>query len=142
MQALIDAGADLEATNRYGMTALHVAADVGWRDVCCLLVRMGAKHDAKNGPLRDNDTPVQVATQFGWTDVCEAMHANERRPVRLAGGLTVRYSATFPTWEPPPFSAKRMNPQGAWGRESKHGAWGVPPNPLTPKFVPRETKLS
>ena len=60
VQALISAGADLEAYNRYGRTALHVAAEVGWEAVAALLVRMGAKHDAKDGPLRDGDTPFQV----------------------------------------------------------------------------------
>lgn len=85
---------------------------------------------------------MQVAKQFGWDDVCQALIANERRRVKLSGGETRRFSADFPAWEPEPFGPKRMSVTATWGRDSKHGTWGTPPNPLTPKFVPRDTKLS
>ena len=142
IRVLIENGADMEASNRYGQTALHAAADVGWRETCALLVRLGARHDAKDGPLRDGQTPYQVASNAGWTDVCIALKANERRRVKLAAGDTALYSATFPSVSPTPFSPKRMNVYGEWGRDSKHGTWGACPDPSLspPNFKKRETK--
>ena len=141
VKVLIEHGADIEAYNRFGRTPLHEAADVGWRDVCALLVRLGARHDAKDGPLRDGMTPFQVASNAGWVDVCAALKANERRRVRLSGGGTELYSATFPSFEPQPFSPKRMNVHAEWGRDSRHGTWGTAPDPTKPKFTPRECKF-
>lgn len=139
VEALVRWGADLEAYNRYGRTPLHEAAHIGWKDVCALLVRIGADAHARDGPLRDGDTPFQVATEAGWTDVLGALYANERRRVRLAGGDTKLFSADFPAVEPGPFSPKRMSVQATWGKASKHGTWGKPPDDTIPLFYPRVT---
>ena len=146
VQILVDAGAPLEASNRYGRTPLHEAAHVGWSGCCALLVRIGADAHAKDGPLRDGDTPFQVANEAGWSDVCTALKANERRRVKLSGGDTSLYSATFPCVEPAPFSPKRMaieapfSPKGLWGKDSKNGTWGKPPDPTIPLFYSRVTR--
>jgi len=141
VQLLFDHGGRLEAHNRFGRTALHEAANIGWRDVCKLLVRLGARHDAKDGPLLDGQTyrrttrtpadplpadrrsfgslfagrPFQVAHANGWTDVCAALKANERRRVKLAGGDTSLFSCDFSGIEPGPFSPRRMNANPVFG---------------------------
>jgi len=138
LRMLIEHGADMECSNRYGRTPLHEAAHVGWHEACALLVRLGARHDARDGPLLDGLTPSQVAQEAGWVDVCEALKANERRRVRLAAGDTCLYSAAFPAVAPLPFSPMRMSVQAVWGRDSKHGTWGMPSVPR--KFVSRETR--
>lgn len=137
---LVGAGADLEAYNRYGRTPLHEAAHVGWKDVCALLVRIGADPHAKDGPLRDGDTPFHVARDAGWRDCLDAFYANERRRVRLSGGDTKLYSADFPCVEPAPFSPKRMSVKATWGKNSKHGTWGKPPDDTIPLFRSRVTR--
>jgi hypothetical protein len=117
------------------------AASIGWREVAALLVQLGANHLAKDGPLRDGQTPYQIAHDAGWSDVCVALKRVQRRRVKLAGGDTLLFSSLFPTSDPEPFGPKRMSVAAVWGRDSKHGAWGRPPDPTLPFYRERVMSL-
>lgn len=58
LQLLVARGADVNAANKAGMTALHYAAQRGSERVIEFLARQGARLDAKNGQGR---TPVDLA---------------------------------------------------------------------------------
>ena len=57
--ALIDAKADLEATNKYGDTPLHTAAAIGGIKTVRLLIKKGANVNTRN-PI-SGDTPLHIA---------------------------------------------------------------------------------
>ena len=115
IRALVEAGASLEATDRYGMTPLHVAAS-NERLLCIKeLIKLGASQFAKDGPLLDGDTPYQMAMKCGLWETADVLKKSEVRRKKLAGGGTRMVPFDTPYWEPPAFSAKRMNPRGQWG---------------------------
>ena len=114
---VLAAGANLEATDQFGSTALHVAAACEQADAAGLLVLLGANSSGKDGPLLDGDTPWQVADRFGFANVCAVLKANERKRLKLAGGNTklVRHDSIFLSLViPAPFSPKRMSVNGKW----------------------------
>ena len=57
--AALDAGADADARNGNGDTALHIAASRGLEDIVALLAEHGAALDARNG---NGQTPLGVAS--------------------------------------------------------------------------------
>ena len=61
MQYLCDNGADVNAQNDNGYTALHIAAHIGWKEGVELLVGHGAKLVAD----KDGNYPTHVAAQQG-----------------------------------------------------------------------------
>jgi ankyrin repeat protein len=63
-------GADLNAVDRAGNTALHCAAEFGDLEVVELLLRLGARHDLKNGK---NKTPYDIAWLKGQKEVCRLL---------------------------------------------------------------------
>lgn len=135
-------GANCEAVNRWGRTALHEGASAGEAAVCNLLVSLGARHDAKDGPLLDGMTALEIAKQYHWADVCTALAAAQRKRVRLAGGGSTTFTSSFPGFEPEPFGPMRMNPRATWGHASKHGTWGRPRDHTRPKFRSRVTGVT
>src|SRR5262249_35745794 len=62
VQMLLDAGADVNAANKSGDTALHGAAGNGLPSVIQLLVDRGAKIDVKN---RNGQTPLALTSGGG-----------------------------------------------------------------------------
>ena len=82
---------------------------------------------------------VQIATEFAWGDVREALIVNKGRIVRKAAGGQALYSSTYEGTEPPPFSAKTLNPRSEWGVGSKAGVWCQPPDRSKPLFKTRVT---
>ena len=84
--ALVDLGADLEATDRYGRTALHVAADNGSMESAKALLKRGASTYAKDGPLLDGQTPLEVARAANEGCTADLLQAKEMRRIRLVGG--------------------------------------------------------
>lgn len=115
IKSLVRAGADLEAVDRYGMTPLHVAAFNERLDAIVTLMQLGANHFAKDGPLQDGDTPFQMAQKNGLWSTVEVLKKHEVRRKKINAGFTRLVPADTPYWEPPAFSAKRMNPKGKWG---------------------------
>jgi hypothetical protein len=115
LTALVAAGADLEASDRYGMTALHVAAFNERVESVRSLMKLGASQFSKCGPLLDGDTPLQLAQRNGLDTVAAALRSSEVRRKKLKAGGSHFVPADTPYWQPPAFSAKRMNPRGVWG---------------------------
>lgn len=86
---LIKAGADLNATNSYGATPLHVAAQERHSEVMAALIEAGADVDRRLG---DGRTPLLVAAGNGCLEAAkELLHvkANPLLAVEIVGGVSV-----------------------------------------------------
>jgi len=62
MEALLEAGADINAADHTGMTALHAAALVGWQDGTRWLLAHGADRNKRD---RFGDLPSHIAAIHG-----------------------------------------------------------------------------
>ena len=85
LELLRDAGADLEATDGYGLTPLHYAARRGDTKIASLLVEAGVDVDAKTP---DGDTALYLAVRHRATSCVEVLLAagaspNLREGIRL-----------------------------------------------------------
>ena len=67
---LIKHGADVDAKDRYGMTALHWAADNGSVDIVKLLLKAGANVNVTN---IYGKTALHYAVIWGFTDIVKAL---------------------------------------------------------------------
>ena len=67
-EALIRAGADVNATNRYGVTPLSLAAASGNVSLLDILVKSGANTKAADAALRDGRTLLMLAARTGNAD--------------------------------------------------------------------------
>jgi ankyrin repeat protein len=65
IEALIKAGADVNAANRYGVTPLSLAAANGSDRVISLLLNAGANPRAADGALHDGRTVLMLAARTG-----------------------------------------------------------------------------
>ena len=72
VQQLLEKGADLNATNDYGLMPLHQAAYGGHTEVVDLLIAKGADLKAKT---KDGSTPLRVAADYGRKEVVELLIA-------------------------------------------------------------------
>ena len=69
---LLESGADVNASDRFGITTLHIAADgTGNEDKIQLLLRYGAEVDALT---REGKTPLQITAQNAYW----CLHYKER----------------------------------------------------------------
>jgi ankyrin repeat protein len=93
-------GADVNAVNESGDTALHGAASEGYRDIVQLLVDKGAKLDARN---KKGQTPLAMTS----ADFLSAGGAYGVRDHKAARALLIRLGAT----EDPPRNADPKNLQ-------------------------------
>ena len=75
VQALIDAGADLEAAIGYGVRPLMLAAGYGEAEVVATLLNAGADVLAKN---EGGFTALMMAKQKFYVDVINMLHEAER----------------------------------------------------------------
>ena len=114
IKALVAAGADLEAADKCGRRALHVAALNEQVEAIKYLSRLGASQMARDGPLKDGDTPIQVAKAAGLQLSVDVLKPWQTRIKRLTGGATVLVPANTPHWVPGPFSHRRFNVNGTW----------------------------
>ena len=83
IRALDEAGADLNAQDKFGSTPAHAAASLGRVDALMALEEAGARLDAKN---QAGSTPKDLACREGSDLACEASDPPCRR--LLAGGRT------------------------------------------------------
>jgi ankyrin repeat protein len=70
---LVDGGADADATDEDGWTALHFAAGDGTVDLIQLLLEKGLKADAR---AKDGATPIELAEEEEHDDAVEALRAS------------------------------------------------------------------
>ncbi|MDB4635207.1 ankyrin repeat domain-containing protein [bacterium] len=66
------AGANVNAPNTYGWTALHKATDYGHKEIAELLIAKGADVNAKN---KDEQTPLHRAAWSGLKEIAELLIA-------------------------------------------------------------------
>jgi len=76
IDALIKAGADVNAANRYGVTPLSLAAANGDDRVISLLLKAGASTKAANASLRDGRTLLMLASRTGKVDAIQQLIAH------------------------------------------------------------------
>ena len=88
--ALIEAGADIEARNDRGFTALHAAAYSGSREIATLLLDHGAEVDARS---MHAITPLHVAAEENQAAVAELLIARGAEVEAIQG---VRLHAAEP----------------------------------------------
>lgn len=76
---VLDAGADVNAKDQYGFTALHEAADKGHEQVVKLLLERGADRtigvDPGYAPYTHKETAADMAKARGFTKVAELLQA-------------------------------------------------------------------
>jgi ankyrin repeat protein len=77
IQELIDKGADVNAKDKDGFTALMLAAQEGKLEIFYKLYRLGAKVDAKD---KNGVTALIVASAKGNEDIVEFLCNNEHNP--------------------------------------------------------------
>lgn len=71
-KSLLDAGADPNASNRYGVTALHLACVNGHEEMIKLLLDAGAN---PNKSVRGGETPLMTASRTGKAGPIQALLA-------------------------------------------------------------------
>jgi ankyrin repeat protein len=67
-------GADVNAKDNEGWTALHWAASWGDKEVAELLIKNGADIDAKDN---EGETPLHIAAQFGQKEIVELLLSSD-----------------------------------------------------------------
>ena len=74
---LLDAGADINLTNRSGFTPLHHAAEAGSKEAATLLIAKGANFALRN---KDGQTVEQIAEGSHHPDIIEILQQAMKRP--------------------------------------------------------------
>jgi ankyrin repeat protein/L-ascorbate metabolism protein UlaG (beta-lactamase superfamily) len=109
---LLRAGADPKPTEAdFGMTSLHLAALLGYRDVAEALLSRGVDVNARD---REGRTPLDVAVQYGQRGVVEALAAAGAQPASNRSGAS---SA--------PFVMPRPGSEEAFVWSLGHSGWAV-----------------
>jgi len=72
VQQLLNKGANIEATNQYSETPLHLAVEHGHSDVVKLLLEKGANIETRDDKL-SNSTPLLEAVDRGNTDIVKLL---------------------------------------------------------------------
>lgn len=75
-ELLLEAGADVNAGNAQGLTALHWAAFRGFADIAAMLLDKGADPNARGGP---GVTPLMQASMNGHAEICSLLLAKGAR---------------------------------------------------------------
>ena len=77
MTMLLDAGADINLTNRSGFTPLHHAAEAGSKEAATLLIAKGANFALRN---KNGQTVEQIAEASHHPDITEILQQAMKRP--------------------------------------------------------------
>lgn len=123
VRSLVRSGADVNAAQGDGMTALHWAADRGDADLANLLLFAGANVDA--GTRIGRYTPLHIATRQARVDVVEALLEGGANPLARAtnGGATPLHLAAA---SGDPRIVSSLLARGADPNVTEH-AWGQTP---------------
>lgn len=109
---LLDAGADPGRPEAaFGMTPLHLAALLGYRDVAEKLLSGGADVNARD---REGRTPLDVALRYGHRGMVEALVAGGAQAASNGGGASVA-----------PFIMPRPGSDEAFVWSLGHSGWAV-----------------
>lgn len=112
--ALIENGANIEATCPFGEQPLHLAATYGWMPVLEALLAAGASVDSRSAPMAKalwhlaaprgiepvhNQTPLMVAVREGRLDAAKRLlRAGANLDARDSAGCTPLHVAAQPWW--------------------------------------------
>jgi ankyrin repeat protein len=91
VEALVDAGANANAANRYGVTPLSIAASDGNAELLEILLRAGADPNAAEAALPEGQTLAMLAARTGRTaalDVLSSHAAVDVNATERRGGTT------------------------------------------------------
>lgn len=77
MTMLLDAGADINLTNRSGFTPLHHAAEAGSKEAATLLIAKGANFALRN---KNGQTVEQIAEASHHPDITEILQQAMKGP--------------------------------------------------------------
>ena len=102
MEVLLKAGANMEGRDKFGFTALHVAATTGEAEAIILLLRSGAQLDARD--------------KFGNTALKKA---REQKNAEAAKVLEDAATGTLPTLSQSSAASKRPAPEDGAEEEEK-----------------------
>jgi hypothetical protein len=78
LQAVLDAGGDVQSRSDYGTTALHKASSSGQLEAVKLLLAYGAD-TAALAPRNDGNTPLMEAVKYGHAECAEAIRSWQKR---------------------------------------------------------------
>ena len=92
--------ADIEATNKYGKTSLHIACIRGDSDIFKVLLNNNANIEAVD---ENGDSPLHLLVQFGYINLIKYLHFSKnisnlcrvinkagKRPVELANNIKIK----------------------------------------------------
>lgn len=75
VEELLRHGADPNAKDRFGQTALHYAAKTGWEEIVKKLIEGGASADMKS---KDGNTPRRLALRAGYDTTAQVLSRHEK----------------------------------------------------------------
>jgi len=102
-ELLIMPGADVNAKNQYGQTALHIAASRGYMEMAKILIANGANLDIRD---EDNQTPADLAQKNGNKQIADFLRQVPETKAS-EGHSTAKPEESTPPPQPP-YKAKTM----------------------------------
>ncbi len=100
VKTMIDEGADVKFSNEDGLTALYIASDNGFKEICALLIAKGADVNSGSVTIKGETTviynPLIGASYKGYKEICSLLIENgaDVNVKRSMGGTTPLIIAT------------------------------------------------
>ena len=92
VKKLIDEGADVNAKNDEGETALMIASNEGDKEICELLIEKGADVNAKDN---EGNTALMYVSLKGDKEICELLIKNNAEVPELDDSITKEYKYSW-----------------------------------------------